>query len=162
MDNHLKHTYFNTYYYSNIVSNILKRDPDTIGFISSFFENQEIWDELVKPFQKRSAFHLFIEHIVGEFFDDDMHQHDSIDYQYCTLHSHASFTPYAEMLLENYSMRDGSFDSSQVKSYADVEDFHTELYESGLLLDLYEKIADEIFYIMCRFRTMLTHRSDLC
>jgi hypothetical protein len=153
--NRLKHTYFNTYYYANIVSNILKQDPDTIGFISSFFDNPEIWDQLVKSFQKKSAFHLFIEHIVGEFLDDDMHDHDSKDYHYCTLDSNGRFTPYAEIVLENYGMSDSSFDNSNIKSYADVEEFHTELYESGILQDLYEKIADEIFYIMFNNRYAL-------
>lgn len=155
MKNHLKHTYFNTYYYSNIVINILKRDPDTLGFISSFFDKIEIWNELVKPFEKRSAFHLFIEHIVSEFLDDDMHEHDRKGYHYCASHSHARFTPYAEMVLENYDLSDDSFDYSNIKSYVDVEKYHTQLYESGILLDLYQKIADEIFYIMFNNRHAL-------
>jgi len=151
-----KHTYFNTYYYANIVSNILT-DECHFNFTSRFFEQESVIDELIKPFQKRSAFHLFIEHVISDFFDNDMHDHDEKDYNYCTLHSHAKFIPYAEMVLESYGMSNGTFNSTDMKSYDEVEKYHTELYESGILLDLYETIADEVFYVMFNNREILLH-----
>lgn len=39
MEEYLEHNYFNTYYYSNIIDNILTDDIETVGFISDFFND---------------------------------------------------------------------------------------------------------------------------
>lgn len=155
-----RHTYFNTYYYANIVNNVLSGDAELMGFISNFFAHEGILYSLAEPFQKRSAFHVFIEHIVGEFFDHDMHEHDERDFEYCQLNAHATFTPYAANVLGHYGM-DNCLDGEEFKSYEDVEKYHNELYLTGILLDLYEVIADEIFYLMFNNRKVLLLFNDM-
>lgn len=54
MAGYFNHTYYNTYYYANIINNVLEEDIELIGLISNFFENNIIY-QLIKPFQKRTA-----------------------------------------------------------------------------------------------------------
>lgn len=154
MDKFFKHRYYNTYYYANIINNILTGDFDFIGFISRFFEPEGTINYLAEPFQKKSAFHSFIEHIVAEFFDDDMHEKDSSNYDYSKIDSHYKFVPYADDVLKEYGFNNYGLDET-INDYSDIEKYHTEIYESGILLDLFEIIAEEVFYIMFNNRQVL-------
>jgi hypothetical protein len=150
-----EHTYYNTYYYANIVENILGGDIQLIGFISNFFSGESVLCHLAEPFQKRSVFHGFIEHIISEFFDDDMHAHDSAAYKHFIKANHTvKFIPYAAKVLAQYRMDGYDFDY-EIGDYTDVERYHTDLYESGILIDLYAVIADEVFFIMFNNRKAL-------
>src|SRR5688572_31796536 len=100
MSSFFEHKYYNTYYYANIVSNILTKDIELIGFISNFFAVEETILYLAKPFKKNSAFHSFIRHVVGEFFENDMCEYDQ-------KYFHRGL--YADSVLEAYDMGDYSF-----------------------------------------------------
>lgn len=155
MSGFFEHTYYNTYYYANIVGNILSGDIELMGFISNFFSEESVLCHLAEPFQKRTAFHGFIEHIISEFFDDDMHIHDSSAYKHFVTANHTvKFIPYAAKVLAQYGMDDGDFDY-EIRDYTDVERYHTDLYESGTLIDLFAVIANEVFYIMFNNREAL-------
>lgn len=150
----LHHTYYNTYYYANIVNNILDEDDELTGFISNFFADDAIF-QLIKPFQKRTAFHAFIEHMVHEFFTEDMEEHDLRNFGYYKNNPALMFVPYAEKVFENYGIEDYAFDNPEVTDYSDVEEYHQELHESGILEQLFGIIADEIFYLMFNHRDAL-------
>ena len=71
----IDHHYYNTYYYSNIIDNILSgSDHELLGFISNFFDVTEY--SFVQPYQKFSAFHSFINVTLMDFFLNDMYEHD--------------------------------------------------------------------------------------
>ncbi|WP_447637074.1 HNH endonuclease [Flavobacterium microcysteis] len=150
----LHHTYYNTYYYSNIVNNILDEDDELVGFISNFFADDTIF-QLIKPFQKRTAFHAFIEYMVYEFFTEDMGEHDSRNFEYYKKNPTSMFVPYAEKVFENYGINDYAFDNPGTIDYSDVEEYHLMLHESGILEQLFGIIADEIFYLMFNNRDAL-------
>lgn len=156
---YFENTYYNTYYYANIVSNVLTEDIELIGFISNFFADESAIYYLAKPFEKRSAFHCFIESIVGDFFSNDVNEHDQRIYNYHKVNSYAIEPLYAESVLRNYGMLDYTFndflDDKEEFEYNDIEEYNNVLTESGTFQDLFEKIAEEIFYIMFNNRVAL-------
>lgn len=157
MSSFQKHTYYNTYYYSNIVKNILSRDIELIGFISNFFSHESAIFSLIKPFEKESSFHRFIQYMIFEFFDYDMNENDKRVFDYWRINKHLD-TLYADAAFENYDI-DSSFeefmDGRELKDYSDIEKYHEELRLCGTLELLCEKIANEVFYIMFNDREAL-------
>ncbi|MCH5719854.1 hypothetical protein [Niabella hibiscisoli] len=67
---------------------------------------------------------------------------------------------YAVHALDDYNM-ENYLDGEEFKTYDDVEKYHEELYLTGILWDLYEKIADEIFYLMFNNRKILLLFNDM-
>lgn len=61
---YFNHKYFNSYYYANILSNLLDQRWEFLGFISQFFEIEPIIS-LIKPWQKESTLHKFIFYIIS-------------------------------------------------------------------------------------------------
>jgi hypothetical protein len=163
MDGFFENKYFNTYYYSNIISNILSRDVELIGFISNFFADEEIILHIARPFKKDSAFHAFIQHIIADFFSHDMDQYDQRIFSYYTINKYPLEPLYAESALKVYGRHDYSFkdyldertNNKSIIEYSDIEAYHDELMLTGRLEDLYEEIADEVFYIMFNNREAL-------
>jgi hypothetical protein len=141
---------FNTYYYSNIISNVLGRDIELVGFISNFFSAEDAIFELSKPFRKKSAFHIFIESIIREFFINDMHEYDIKN----SPHSLYANIALKEFGLKKYSFEDFISDKKKIE-YSDVEAYHEELILTGTLEELYEKIASEVFYLLFNNRQAL-------
>lgn len=154
MRNSFKHTYYNTYYYANIVDNVLKGDIELLGFICNFFEGENLINHLIKPFQKRNAFQVFIEHVLSEFFEEDMFKHDESNYKYCQNNCYINFKPYADSVFEEYGIKGYSLEE-EIRSYIDVEKHQQELIESGILWELYRLIGSEIFYFMFNNRDIL-------
>ena len=161
MSDFFEHKFYNTYYYANIVNNILSRDVELIGFISNFFADEYAILHLAKPFQKRSAFHSFIAHMIFEFFEHDMDDHDQKIFNYHKTNSYPLEPLYAESALKQYGLFDFSFqdfsDGKQNIEYSDIEEYRDELAITGSLEELYDKISDEVFYLMFNNRDALLH-----
>lgn len=150
MDSFFENKYFNTYYYANIISNILTKDIELIGFISNFFADEETILYLAKPFDKNSALHVFIQHIIADFFENDMDEYDQKYFRHGL---------YADSVLKEYRMNNYSFEEfikdKKVITYDDVEKYHDELRLSGTLEELYERIGYEVFYLLFNNRDAL-------
>ncbi|MBS1732012.1 MAG: HNH endonuclease [Bacteroidetes bacterium] len=157
MSSFFENKYFNTYYYANIVSNILTRDIETIGFISNFFSEEETVLYLAKPFEKRSALHSFIQHIIGDFFEDDMNENDQ-KYFKNGLYADSVLEEYG--MSDDYSFRDFISDKKKI-TYEDVEKYHDELRLTGTLEELYERIGNEVFYLLFNNRKALLQFNDI-
>ncbi|GHM99154.1 hypothetical protein WSM22_06440 [Cytophagales bacterium WSM2-2] len=151
--------YYNTYYYSNIVSNILSQDIELLGFISNFFADEETIYYLAKPFEKESAFHVFIKHIIIEFLENDMSEHDEKIFKYYEAGKSPLKPLYAESALKEYGLDDYNFeefiDEKKQIDYQDVEAYHDELRLTGKIEDLCDQITKEVFYIMFNNREVL-------
>lgn len=147
--------FFNSYYYSNIIDNILTQDIELIGFINSFKEIHD-WS-ILKPFQKFSAFHYFIKFIVHEFFLHEMYNHDLKEFE-----TYLSNSPlrkmHAEWPLENYNLK-FSFESfignKTPITIQDIEAYHEELILNGYINELSEKLTHEVFYVLFNNRNLL-------
>jgi hypothetical protein len=145
--------YYNTYYYSNIIDNILTGKMDFIGFISSFKELYS--SDIIHPFKKRTTLHLFIEHIVREFFLDDMFNYDEEEFKYYQ-NSPPLRKLYAESAFLAFEI-DCPFspeDDSNI-TWKEIELYHQELQHYGYAEVLFEKMAKEIFHIIFNHRELL-------
>jgi hypothetical protein len=156
---YFSHKYFNTYYYANIISNILSQDIELIGFISNFFSDAEMIYELAIPFQKDSAFHCLIKYMIGEFFENDMDDYDQIVFKSGDLHRNPAGLLYVERALMEYGLDDYLFKDfvidKPLTNYSVVEAYRDDLILTGRLEELYDKIANEVFYIMFNNREAL-------
>ena len=149
-----EHTYFNTYYYSNIIDNVLSGDIEFLGFISDYFSDNH---SFIRPFRKQSAFHQFIGYIIFRFLDQDMHEYDQRAFKRYEMLG--QLPPlYAEQLLSVYGI--GSpfeYETTDGRrlSYQDIEEYHESLMMIGELEELCIRIADEVFYILFNNRDLL-------
>jgi hypothetical protein len=157
--NFFEHRYYNTYYYSNILSNILSRDIELIGFISNFFSHEEAMYDLAKAFQKDSAFHHFIKSVVGDFFQNDMDEFDQEIFNRGKIYPGSKQQLYIEQTLKEYRFNDHFFNDFIVNkntiAYSDIEAYRDDLILTGVFEELLDKIANEIFYIMFNNRQAL-------
>jgi HNH endonuclease len=146
--------YNNSYYYSNVIDNILTYDINLTGFISEFFTDNY---EYLRPFKKYSAFHQFIKYIIFRFFDDDMHTHDTKAFEY---YEKGKELPklYAESFLDSYDLRlDFSefMDGKSIITWQDIEEYHEELALIGYIEELCETLSHEVFYVLFNNRDLL-------
>lgn len=155
--------YYNTYYYSNFISNLLSDRWDYLRTLHDLFENDGVL-LFVKPFPKYSALHIFIEFAVNLLFDDDF------DSEY-TKESIEKGNPKLTInhALDSYNISHTSFkewlkDNKQVKNDS-VEDqlyeYFQELMLDGTNEELLKRISDEVFFIMFLNRDVLLLLGDL-
>lgn len=154
MKGFFKHTYYNTYYYANIVNNVLSGDLELMGFINNFFVDQDSLFHLAKPFEKKSALHQFIESVVADFFMEDMHQYDEKNCSNWAFYKSGRIVPYAEQVLLNFGVSGYNLDDD-ISDYSTIEEYHDMLTESGILWELFETIAKEVFYLLFNNRQIL-------
>jgi hypothetical protein len=152
-----EHTYYNSYYYSNIIDNILSGDADLLGFINSFFDNYDYY--FIKPFEKVSAFHMFIHSTLFDFFMNDMNEYDEKTFNRYTKSRLNIPTLYAETVFKEYDI-DYSFSefigSKNDITYEDIEQYHNELILTDYLELCIDKITEEVFYLLFNNRNLLT------
>lgn len=154
MEEYLEHHYFNTYYYSNIIDNILTGDIELVGFISDFFTGNL---GFLKPFNKYSAFHQFIQYIIFRFMEEEMNEYDQKAFEIFKKHGKLPKL-YIEELFDRYKV---GFDlkefreGEKVCEYSDIESYHDELDLTGYKGELYERISHEVFYILFNNRDLL-------
>lgn len=151
-----QHSYFNTYYYSNIISNILDADFEVLGFIDSFFNDEEAIHHLARPFEKESALHAFIFHIIHNFFEEDMCNYDEKNFR---------SSLYADIVLKQFGITNYSLEEvigeRKPLQYSDVEEYHDELRLIGMLEELCQKITNEVFYLLFNNRDVLLRYNAL-
>ncbi|SEP36801.1 HNH endonuclease [Mucilaginibacter sp. OK283] len=145
--------YINTYYYSNVIDNILTGDVELIGFISDFFNDNY---EFLKPFQKFSALHQFIQYIIFRFLYEDMTNHDEKVFELFKIDGKLPRL-YAERLLDEYGIGYSfdEFEETAPINYLKIERYHDDLMLAGYLEELCEKISHEVFYILFNNRDLL-------
>ena len=147
--------HYNSYYYANIVDNVLSGDIELIGFISEFKELHR--EHVLMPFEKFSAFHSFIKYLIIQFFIHDMHEHDLKEFQY-SQNSPPLRSLYAEHPLRHFDLEYDfkTFIGDKPKVvWEDIEDYHDELQLTGYIVELAEKLAHQVFYILFNNRELL-------
>lgn len=159
MGQFLPHTYFNSYYYANALSNIISReDADVLGFLSHFFDDADAALWLTEPYRKHSAFHKFIQHIVFEFFENDMSGYDESVHRHHTIDKKPLDDLYAEIAFANFGMDYDfvSFNGQRDRvDFEMIEAYHDDLRLTGYLEELYDKIANEVFQLLFMNRNVL-------
>ena len=141
--------YFETYYFANIINNIL-RDPFAyLRSLDDFF-GENNYKEFLEPFPKISRLHNFITFII-----------DSINYEEINDEQTEAFINrktklWIEIAFEHYEFEFESFDNwllyqdkgRQDITEDDIVEYLNELQLSGPYEQLLERMAEEIFFIL--------------
>lgn len=156
--------YFETYYFANIVNNILNTPFEYIRSLNEFF-GDENYVNFLEPFPKTSRLHDFISFII-----------DSINYEDTKESENELFLKgkrklWIEMALEHYEFEFDSFqDWLKEKNISqtiedDIADYFRDLRLYGSYDDLLEKMSEEIFFILFlnrktlqKFNQMISHQ----
>jgi len=158
---HFKNDHYNSYYYANIIDNILSGDIELIGFISNFHDLYST--SIIKPFKKFSAFHSFIAHVIHEFFVEEMYEYDRKEFE-AYLVDPPIRKLYAEDLLKNYELEYSFLQFIGEKSkitWGNIEDYHEEITVTGYLEELVTKISHEVFYLLFNNRELMMQFNTL-
>ncbi|WPR77703.1 HNH endonuclease signature motif containing protein [Algoriphagus sp. NG3] len=152
-----ENNFFSTYYYSNIISNILTGDADTIGFLSNFREY--MGSSVFLAYQKESALHHFCRSVIGDFLHEDMTTYDEYDWKCCKLNSYFKFRPYIDSAFSVFEL-DWSFeeflDGKSDPEFSDLEEYYEELLITGYFEEVVNRIADEVFYVIFNNRRLMS------
>ncbi|QEM09082.1 HNH endonuclease [Mucilaginibacter rubeus] len=153
MEEPFEHTYLNTYYYSNIIDNILTGDIELIGFISDFFNENYTY---ITPFEKFSVLHQFISYNIFRFLQEDIDNYDQKAFRDYELGGKLPKL-YVEQLVEEYDLgyEFERPESDEIISYSDIEEYHSDLVLTGHLEEICERIAHEVFYLLFNNRNLL-------
>lgn len=157
---YLIHNYFNSYYYSNKISNIIIDRWVYLGFISQFFDLVPIIT-LIKPWQKESIFHKFIYYVVSTTIEDE--SYESAVEQLETVKSRGEKELgqiYIERVFAYYKIECFPFKEFCTKDVNSIiEDDFYEYYNELLICadieKLFKVISDEVFYILFNNRILL-------
>ncbi|HRE73688.1 MAG TPA: HNH endonuclease signature motif containing protein [Flavobacteriales bacterium] len=149
--------YFETYYWANIISNVL-RDPfnyNYLGSLETFFgENTERFSE---PFPQTTRLHDYIGYMIDIIHEQDLNDLDIDSFktgrEFLWVEGAASFygfefDPFNEWLLEKGKQRK-DIDEDDISEY--IEEFRL----SGPYFDILEKMSEEIFFIIFLNRELL-------
>jgi hypothetical protein len=169
-------TYYETYYFSNIVKNVLE---DRFAFLRSLhdFYGDDRHYALLEPFRKFSAFHQFIAFIIDSVLTDDPRdvkldiRQDQVE-QYknipAALDPHPAMLP-VNLAFERFGIAHESFErwlSSEGKTFMDatddeVSEYYEYLRQEGPYEDLIERATREVFYVLFQNRNVLLLFNDM-
>lgn len=146
-------TYFDTYYYCNVIFNILKNQSEYMRTMYDLFEDEN-WLQFSYPFPKYSALHIFSEHCIRgifmeNFFDSELSLSDQISSIENTFKAYSVECLSIETYLNGHQP---NIDSGY--------DYFTEMSLIGDLDNLIQKMTDEIFYVMFNNRIAMQLLND--
>ena len=154
---------YNTYYYANVVHNVLSDQFAFLRHIHDFFENDA---HLVyaQPFQKQSLMHRFIEFSIESLFDEDLHSKmacDSIRTGTVELPINSTYryygikhTTFAEWLSDNKRHSEHIIEDQMANYYSDLR--LEESYEK-----LMTQLVAEVFHLLFGNRRALLLLNDM-
>jgi len=156
--------YFETYYFANIVNNVLS-DPynyNYLGGTNEFF-GEEHYFNFVEPFPKISALHHYIKWMINTINFEDVEELD-IDRV-----KNNSIKLWVEVAFDYYNFHYDTFDvflleknkSRETVDIDDVYDYIHELQLCGPYEELLEKMSEEIFHIMFLNRKILLNFNSI-
>lgn len=155
-----KHSYFSTYYFSNIVSNLIEDRWNYLGVNSQFFENNGFIN-VIEPWQKKSAIHKYIEFVLIMTIEDE--SYDSAVEQLNNQKNRNDSE--LEQLQIEWLLSEFKIDYLPFKEFCpkplknitedDFYDYFNELTITSDLENLYERIAEEVFHVIFSNRKFL-------
>jgi hypothetical protein len=149
--------YYETYYYANIITNILSDPFPYIRNIHSWYEDNE--DEILLPsFPKWSRLHSFNAYLIGSLASEEISE-TTVDAIIQDKHKDL----WVDRALRFHGFKSNGFVSWLREtgrdfddlSQDDIADYHDEQYLSGDLERLIEHLASEVFQILFINRKLL-------
>ncbi len=161
MRNHFEMKYYDTYYYANIVHNVIMNAYKYLGGLEEFFGDQN-YKIFLQPFQKKSALHKFIYHIIRVINLEDINdvmldkvveklksaEDVKLPFNYACDQYDIPYIKFNEWFIQNKKELD-SFNEDDIIEYIDE-------YNFGEIDLLYEKISEEVFFVLFLNRVFLT------
>lgn len=153
----LRMEFFETYYYANVVHNVLNDTMPYLRNLNSWHENREAW-LFLRPFPKWSVLHDFSQYIIEDLIYERLQEvslkaiknsRRSILWIDQALAYHQIKTPgfRAWLKQEKIVLADASED--------DIYDYHNELRLTGEFDKLLNQLTNEVFYLLFGNRTLL-------
>lgn len=167
----LEARFYETYYFCNIIKNILYFPDDYLRMLNEFYGDDRIYFRVI-AFRKYSTLHEFIEFIVQDVYYEQadesvLARKKNIlgrlqDLPILLQHMKPSMLP-IERALEHHNMKYQSFETfldKREKNFIDcdvddVYEFIHELREDGVFDQLIEHIAKEVFHVLFQNRELI-------
>ena len=164
--------FYETYYFSNIVNNILRDQFSYLRKLNEFYGDDQ-YLEYAAPFPRRSVLHRFVEFVINDIIGEEM---DEVDFDECraeliryakvpnALHELQPTALPVNRAMNYYKIEHTSFVDwlrERGKAFDDADDddvyeYHQDLRLEGPLDSLVERAADEVFYVIFQNRELLS------
>src|SRR5579863_824514 len=169
-------TYYETYYFANIVKNVLEDQFSYLRQLDEFY-GDERYLSYSSAFPRFSAFHSFIRSIVSDVFSDDMNnmqldirQDNAERFKSIpsALDPHPSKLP-VNLALDSFKIAHDPFDawlSSRGISFLDARDddvaeYYEDLHREGQMDQLLERATAEVFFVLFQNRSVLLNFNEM-
>ncbi len=149
--------YYETYYFTNIVHNVMKDPTPYLRGLDGFFGDLN-YKRFLAPFPRFSALHGYIEFIIsntlfeefaGVELDNKTKQPHAKLWVNVALAKHGiAHEPFANWLAKNNLAREDACED-------DIGDYYRELYDEGPLEAFLERMIDEVFFLLFFNRAFL-------
>lgn len=154
--------YFETYYFANIVNNILRDPFSYLRSLNNFF-GEENYRNFLKPFPKKSALHEFIVFIIDSINYEDSNEYENENFIKCKRKL------WVEIALEHYNFEFDSFEKFLEEKEKpreeidddDISEYFQYLRFYGPYEDLLDRMSEEIFFILFLNRQTLQRFNEL-
>ncbi|MFC5522670.1 HNH endonuclease [Polaromonas jejuensis] len=154
--------YYETYYYANIVHNVLSDPFPYIRHVHNWYEDRE--QMFLTPFPKWSVLHDFAEYSI-RLLIDEQDGSSAVD----RLAANAKADLWIDRAMRHHAMNPEGFrrwaSGQGIKpadvSEDDISSYYEELNLTGQVSELIEHLAKEVFYVLFNNRGLLANLNDL-
>jgi hypothetical protein len=149
----IKMNFFETYYYANVINNVLNNAMAYSRSLHEWHEDQAV-ELLLQPFQKWSVLHSFSYFIIEDIIYENIEKSDSNEalwVEHAFHHHRLDVESFKEWLI-----RTGS-DRNDINA---IGDYHSELRMTGWLELLIENMVNEVFLILFSNRQLLQNLNE--
>lgn len=169
-------TYYETYYFANLLKNVLEDPFPYIRRLDDFYGDRRYLN-YAAPFPQFSALHSFVSFIVDEVFSEDVansnldiRQDEAERFKSCSnlLRPHPSKFPF-NLAFDRFGIRHEGFDvwlEARGRSFLeatdqDVEEYYDDLRLGGEFEELLERATAEIFFVLFQNRQTLLDFNEM-
>jgi hypothetical protein len=154
--------YFETYYYANIVHNVLDDTMDYLRNLNNWHEDREV-DLFLQPFPKWSVLHDLSHFIIAELMYERLD-----DVTLDSIVNNRKYELWVDQALRHHGFRtDGFRHWMQVNARSldeitedDIYEYHHDLGETGELDALLTQLSNEVFFLLFGNRALLARLNN--
>lgn len=157
---HIELTFYETYYFANIVNNLLEDPVPYVRGLHDFYGDGR-YQAFVAPFRKYSALHEFIEFIIDSVFDEDATPPPKSALCIALRRFGVAHTPYSDWLKGQVEAREAVGDDIDDDSGDDGEEYYEHLRNEGSHAKLLRRATREVFFVLFQNRRVLLRFNEL-
>jgi len=153
----LRMEFFETYYYANVIHNVLENTMDHLGSMNSWHEDREV-SLFLQPYSKWSVLHDFSQYIISDLMYETL---DDVSLD-AIVHD-PTFDLWVDRALKHHGIESPGFrawlEQKAISINESTEDnafdYHGDLSHSGALDTLLTQLTNEVFYVLFGNRLLL-------